>query len=242
MADIATLVVLHELIESNDKKPQKKIDEKEKREGILQQHHKRVKIADRGGFREMFRMDVTDFEFILGQISDLLSPQERLVETNPIECDERLALTLRYLATGESFQYLSFQYRISFNAVSYIVTGCYKAIVEQMASDFVKVPSKKAEWRSISRKFEERWNFPYALGAVHGKHIRIQKPKNGAFYYNYKHTCSIILVVITGPEYEYLCADVGSNEGVNDSGIWNKSSLLQGYKRDKLIFRIRKIV
>ena len=32
---------------------------------------------------------------------------------------------------------------------------------------------------------------------------------------------------IVGPEYECLCADVGSNGKVNNSGIWNKTSLLQ---------------
>ena len=53
-------------------------------------------------------------------------------------------------------------------------------------------------------------------------------PSNaGSYYYNYKHTHSIILLAIAGPEYEFLYADVGSNGGVNDSGVWNKSSLLQ---------------
>ena len=88
----------------------------------------------------MYRMDVTDFEFILAQISDLISPQERLGGTDPIKCDGRLALTLRYSVTGESFQSSSFQYKISLNAVSYIVKGYGKAIVERMASAFVEVP------------------------------------------------------------------------------------------------------
>ena len=49
----------------------------------------------------------------------------------------------------------------------------------------------------------------------------------GSYYYNYKHTHSIILLATAGPEYECLYADVGSNSPVNDSGTWNKSSLLQ---------------
>ena len=104
--------------------------------------------------------------------------------------------------------------------------GCCKAIAERMASAFVKVSSTKAEWLDISRKFEERHNFPYALGAIDGKHIRILKPKNGgSFYYNYKHTHSIILMTITGPEYY---DDVGFNGRVKDFGNWNKSSSLKG--------------
>ena len=63
---------------------------------------KELRIENRGGYREMFRMDMTDFELILAQISDLISLQERLGGNNPIECDERLALTLRYLGTGEN--------------------------------------------------------------------------------------------------------------------------------------------
>ena len=51
----------------------------------------------------MFTIDVTDFETLSAQSSGLVSPQDRLGGINPIECDERLALTLRYLATGESF-------------------------------------------------------------------------------------------------------------------------------------------
>ena len=98
-----------------------------------------------------------------------------------------------------------------------------------MASNFIKVPSTETEWLDIFKRFEEKWNFSQALGAIDGRHVRIQKPKNGgSFYYNYKHTHSIILMAITGPEYECLYADVGSSGRVNDSGIWNKTSLLQG--------------
>ena len=88
-------------------------------------------MEDRAGFRKMYRMNGTDFEFILAQISDLISPQGRLGGTNPTECDERLALTLRYLATDESFQSLSFQYRISLNAVSYIVKFAVKLLLNE---------------------------------------------------------------------------------------------------------------
>jgi len=97
-----------------------------------------------------------------------------------------------------------------------------------MASDYLKVPSSEAEWLEISKKLEELWNYPHALGAIDGKHVRIQKPKTGGlFYYNYKHTHHSIILMDIGPEYECLYADVGSNGRVNDSGIWNKTSLLQ---------------
>ena len=146
----------------------------------------------------------------------------------PIMPDERLALTLRYIGTEESFQSLSFQFIISLNAVSYIIKGCCNALVDELVPVFVKTPSSEQKWLEISKKFETRWNYPHALGAIDGKHVTIRKPSNaGSYYYNYKHIHSIILLAIAGPEHECLYADVGSNGRVNDSGVWNKSSLLQ---------------
>ena len=100
-------------------------------------------------------------------------------------------------------------------------------MVDELVPVFVKTPSSEQEWLEISKKFETRWNYPHALGAIDGKHVTIRKPSNaGSYYYNYKHTHSIILLAIAGPEYECLYADVGSNDRVNDSGVGNKSSLL----------------
>ena len=59
------------------------------------------------GFRDMFRMSVADYEFLLSQIPDLISPNQRISENRPILANERSALTLRYLAPGESFRSLS---------------------------------------------------------------------------------------------------------------------------------------
>ena len=149
MVDLATLVLLNELMDSDDEKPHRGKTRswiKRRRDrGYFNNIIRELRIEDRFGFREMFRMDVIDFEYVLGKISDIISPKERLGGTDSIQSDERLALTLRFLATGETFQSLSFQFRTSLNTVSYIAKGCCKAIFERMASEFLKVPSTDAE-------------------------------------------------------------------------------------------------
>lgn len=43
------------------------------------------------------------------------------------------------------------------------------------------------DWLSISKGFFEKSQFPNCVGAVDGKHIRLECPKNsGTLYYNYK--------------------------------------------------------
>ena len=96
MADLVTLVGLNELMDPDDEKPQREktrnwIKRRQER-GYFNNTIQKLRIEDRFGFREMFRMDVTDFENILAKISDILSPKERLGGTNPVHADERLAL------------------------------------------------------------------------------------------------------------------------------------------------------
>ena len=74
-------------------------------------------------------MNVEDFETALKNIDNLISPQEIQAGHRPVLSDERLALTLRFSATGESFQSLLFQFRISRVVVSYIIKGCCDTIV-----------------------------------------------------------------------------------------------------------------
>jgi hypothetical protein len=38
---------------------------------------------------------------------------------------------------------------------------------------FFQFPKSEEEWWKIAKGFVEKWNFPYALGAVDGKHVWI---------------------------------------------------------------------
>ena len=224
----AELVVISELIDSDDEKETrgKTRNWMKRREshGYYNNIVQELLMEDPVGFRDMFRMTYSDFQNILQYIEKEITPQDAVFGTRCILGPERLALTLRYLATGETFQSLELQFRISVRAISYIVKGVCDAIVKFMVPIYIKVPNSVDEWLEIAQKFKDRWNFPHALGAIDGKHIVIQKRKNGgSYFYNYKHTHSVILIAIAGPDYECLYADVGTNGRVNDGGVWNKS-------------------
>ena len=101
------MTVLTELVDSHDEKPRqvktrewiKRTRESDYFQNIFQE----LKVEDQMGFKDKFRMSVTDYEFLLSQISDLISSNERISGNRPILADEKLALISRYLATGESF-------------------------------------------------------------------------------------------------------------------------------------------
>ena len=62
-----------------------------------------------------------------------------------------------------------------------------EAIYQILGKEHLKTPTTTEEWVTVSEKFLQRWNFPNAIGAVDGKHIILQQPKNsGSHYRNYK--------------------------------------------------------
>ena len=180
----------------------------------------------------MFQMSVEGFETVLKHINDLISPQKIQGGPHPVLSDERLALTLRVLATGESFQSLSFQFGISRVVVSYIIKSRCDIIVERMVPILISLPSFPNEWHKIAAKFENSCNYPHAIEAVDGKHVMMEKPAIcGSFYCNHKKSHSVILMAVTGPHYECVWADVTFNGRNTDTGCgtsldYTKLSLL----------------
>ena len=81
---------------------------------------------------------------------------------------KRRALTLRFLATGESFRSLHFRFTISRPAISYIVTEVCEAVPKKLGPSYLKVPSSEQERLQITKQFEEKWQFPNYLGAIDG--------------------------------------------------------------------------
>ena len=189
---------------------------------------KELMIEDTAGYKEMMRMNYDDFTTILGIIEPYITPKQILGGTKVIKAPERLTLAIRFLATGETYRSLSFQFRISVSAICYIVRQVFNAMKVHFVLKYVRIPSTDEEWMQIADKFEKKWNFPNCVGAVDGKHVVMQSPANaGSHYYNYKGTHSIVLMAVAGPDYECVYADVGTNGRVSDGGVWNKCGLMK---------------
>ena len=147
-------------------------------------------VEDTAAYRDMMRMSYEDFTTILTAIEHYIIPQQVTRGGHKVIAPaERLTLTIRFLATGETYRSLCFQFRISVSAISYIVKQVCKAIYEHLGPEYLKVPETNEEWLDVAARFEEKWNYPNCLGAIDGKHIVMQPPPNaGSHYYNITRT------------------------------------------------------
>ena len=84
--------------------------------------------------------------------------------------EEKLAITLSFLATGETFHIPMYQFRVHRVTIS----KCLK-------DEYFKIPSSEQELESIVDETYKRWHFPNVLAAADGKHIALFHPKRKRF-------------------------------------------------------------
>nr|XP_033501871.1 protein ANTAGONIST OF LIKE HETEROCHROMATIN PROTEIN 1-like isoform X2 [Epinephelus lanceolatus] len=182
-------------------------------------------VDDMKGFRDLLRMSVEDFSHLLDRVTPIIQKQDAHL-TKAISPKDRLSVTLRFLATGETFNSLSFQYRIGSTTLSRIVMETCTALTSVLREDFLKTPGTEPEWKAIAKDFHDKWQFPHCLGAVDGKHIFIQPSANsGSMYYNYKSRFSIILMAVVDANYKFVYASAGTQGRVSDAGVFAQSDL-----------------
>ncbi|XP_068122049.1 uncharacterized protein [Hyperolius riggenbachi] len=171
-------------------------------------------------------MSVSSFDELLMLVSPLIRRQRTNMRM-PVSPAERLLLTLRFLASGESFASLHYQFRLGRSTIHGIVHDTCRRIWEVLQPLYMPEPTEDT-WKEAARGFKAKANFPNCVGAVDGKHIRIQLPTgSGSKYFNYKKYFSIVLMAVVDAQYKFIAVDVGSYGSTADSHIFRSCSIGQ---------------
>lgn len=89
-------------------------------------------------FKNYLRMDDPTFHILLGKVKNKIRKQNTVMRES-ITPEARLVATLRYLATGQSFEELKFSTGISAPSLSKIIPDTCRAIFESLKLDYLKV-------------------------------------------------------------------------------------------------------
>ncbi len=123
-----------------------------KEQGYFDQLLPELQVTDTKAYQEFMRMD---FQLLVNELSERLHKQDTTMRES-IKPEEMCCLTIRYLATGESFRSLEYQFRISRHTISRIVTDVCRALFEIMGPKYLAVPSGYEAWNKISENFNLR--------------------------------------------------------------------------------------
>ncbi|XP_069615894.1 uncharacterized protein [Ranitomeya imitator] len=175
-------------------------------------------------FYNYLRMRQDHFDVLLEKVGDVIQRQDTHMRSS-ITPAERLMVTLRFLATGESLMSLHYQFRLGISTISGIVKVTCLAIWDTLHTEYIPQPTRD-NWLQSAEQFEKVCHFPNCLGAVDGKHISIAKAAGtGSEYYNYKKYFSIVLMAIADANCKFMAVDIGAYGRSNDSQVFKTSPM-----------------
>ena len=161
------------------------------------------------------------FSHLLGLVGPAITRQDTTFR-QAIPPDERLAITLRYLVTGDSMQTISFRYRVGHSTVSGIINSTCESLWNVLLPRYMRRPSMSAESRRVSEGFEHIWNIPHCVGAIDGKLVVMQAPAHScSTFYNYESTHSVVLMAVCDAHYCFIdVGDAGRHSDGGGGGGW----------------------
>lgn len=93
------------------------------------------------GFKNFFQMSTSDFENLLNKIGSKIYKEDTQLR-KAIPASDRLAVTLRFLATRDSYQSLSYTFKISKTVISKSVPNVCNALLDAL-QEYIQVRKKK---------------------------------------------------------------------------------------------------
>ncbi|XP_069963028.1 uncharacterized protein [Bactrocera oleae] len=115
-----------------------------------------------GLFMKSTRFTHEQFKVLLNLVEPWLRKYSR---RNPIEPEQRLYITLHFLAHGNALRLLSMKFRIGLETARSIILETCDALWRALASHYLNPPSN-AKWKQISEDFWNVTKLPHCLGAI----------------------------------------------------------------------------
>ena len=128
---------------------------------------------------------------------------------DPVSPGVKLAVTIRHLATGNSYTTLQYAFKVASANIKKFVPEVCDAITRAYGDQVMQCPTLPKEWLLVESVFHQRWDFPHALGALDGRHIPIRCPQGrGSLFRNCKGFHSIVLLALVDGDSKFLWVDM----------------------------------
>jgi hypothetical protein len=125
-----------------------------------------LRLYDEEYFFRYFRMSVIQYGELLAMVAPIIQKSSQKREC--IRPNERLCVTMRYLATGDAQTTIAMNYRISPSSVGRIIYKTCQALWQVLSPKYLQCPKNETDWKRIANEFNLIWNFPHCIGALDG--------------------------------------------------------------------------
>lgn len=170
-------------------------------------------------FIDRFRVSKASFVKLLSLIKSQLTREVTQLRT-PLEPAKRLAIALRYYATGAPFAVLADNFGIGVSTLRETVWEVTDLFLSTLPAPCF--PTTKSAILETALIFNRKHTFPDVVGCVDGTHIPIIPPlKDREDYWCYKQFYNIIFLGVCDWAMRFTYFDIGTQGKASDGGATN---------------------
>ncbi|XP_068093678.1 uncharacterized protein [Hyperolius riggenbachi] len=170
-------------------------------------------------FLEYTNLAISSFDELLRLVTPHISHDASDMQIS-IRPEERLLLTLRFLATGETSLHVT--YLLGRSILQRIVHETCEVIWEVLQPIVMPQPTEQL-WGDVAEEFAIRTQFPNCIGALDGRHIQFQMPPRSGSKECKKF--SVVLMAIADSSYKFVAINVGPYGSALNANVLRSSTM-----------------
>ena len=183
---------------------------------------------------ENLRMSKTTFLYVCSELRLAVEKNDTSMR-KAIPVEQRVALTLWFLATGTDFRTIGHLFGVSKSTVCVVTKQVCNALVSILLPKYIRFPSGDG-LREVVDGFKHKFGFPQCAGVVDGTHVPIVSPvEYPADYYNRKGFHSVLMQGTVNHLGHFIDIYIGWPGRVHDARVFSNSTLYSKGQANELL-------
>ncbi|KAH8395642.1 hypothetical protein KR222_004647 [Zaprionus bogoriensis] len=116
----------------------------------------------------------SQFRYLVQKLEPIISQYAPQRKKKSFSAEERLAITLKYLATGEVHSCRNYCFRASKFVINAMIANICLGFYEHLKDQYVTLPKTDEQWRSAATEMERKHNVPHCVGNLFMRSIQLQ--------------------------------------------------------------------
>lgn len=166
----------------------------------------------------------SQFRYLVQKLEPIISQYAPQRKKKSFSAEERLAITLKYLATGEVHSCRNYCFRASKFVINEMIANICLGFYEHLKDQYVTLPKTDEQWRNAATDMERKHNLPQCVGNLFMRSIQLQ---NNVSNNDDRKRAAVILTAIVDADnnFQYVKVERAANSRPND--IYNQTTAVE---------------
>nr|XP_014093364.1 uncharacterized protein LOC106619676 [Bactrocera oleae] len=185
-------------------------------------------------FNCFFNITERQFRYLVTKLSPVISSYEPHRKKKSFSAEERIAITLKYLATGEVHSCRNYCFRASKPVILKMIANICLNIYELLKDPFVSLPKTDEQWQNVANEFQRKHRVLNCAGNLSMQQIRFHSSSRAEEQKDFINKQPLIFTSIVDINDNFLYIDVEKTQAEAFDEIYEKSIFRQLIENDEV--------